>query len=324
MATVSRLPFEAADTRLLSPELAAGIRRLKGAERVGVDVKVLLEQFCSMLAVMTLPKSEFESEHVRRLACLEIRGGNERATYSVELPGLIAWVSCRPIAPSTRGGDLHYLSVCSQGFVSRIALADVAGHGELVSAVADTLRDLLRKHADEWDQSDVVRELNDSFLTKGASDADYATALLLSHYSGSGEVLFTNAGHLPPIWYRAESNQWTFLTDSTLYAKIPANLPIGLIAGTPYSQTAIQFGWDDLLILYTDGVTESTDGAGRVLDTKGFLKLVHGVPTASASDVGQMLLARLEAFRGASPAADDETLVVLRRRRTAEGFVWPH
>jgi sigma-B regulation protein RsbU (phosphoserine phosphatase) len=203
-------------------------------------------------------------------------------------------------------------------------LADVAGHGELVSAVADTLRDLLRKHADEWDQSDVVRELNNSFLTNGASDAGYATALLLSHYSGSGEILFTNAGHPPPIWYRAESKQWTFLTDSTLYAKIPGNLPIGLIAGTPYSQTAIQFGWDDLLILYTDGVTESTDDAGRVLDTKGFLELAHGVPVASASDIGQMLLARLEAFRGGSPVADDETLVVLQRRRTAEGSVWPH
>ena len=96
-----------------------------------------------------------------------------------------------------KGGDLHYLSVCSQGFVSRIALADVAGHGELVSAAANTLRDLLRKHADEWDQSDVVRELNDSLLRDAG--ADYATALLLSHYSGSGEIRFTNAGHLRPF-----------------------------------------------------------------------------------------------------------------------------
>jgi hypothetical protein len=83
-----------------------------------------------------------------RLACLEIRGGNERASYSIELPGMSAWVSCRPLTPATRGGDLHYLSVCSQGVVSRITVADVAGHGELVSAVAEGLRDVLRKHAD--------------------------------------------------------------------------------------------------------------------------------------------------------------------------------
>src|SRR5215472_10057516 len=273
---------------------------------------------------MTVPKTQSETKDGRRLACLEIKGGYERAAYTVELPGFVAWVSCRPMAPASRGGDLHYLSVCSRGFVSRIALADVAGHGELVSAAANTLRDLLRKHADEWDQSDVVRELNDSFLTNGAGDADYATALLLSHYSGSGEILFTNAGHLPPIWYRAETKQWTFLTDSTLYAEKPANLPIGLIAGTPYSQTAIQFGPDDLLILYTDGITESVNDAGTLLDTKGFLELAQSVPVASASDTGQRLLAALEVFRGASPTADDETLVVLQRRQTAEGSVWPH
>ena len=275
-----------------------------------------------MLAEMTLRKSESASGNVQRLACLEIKGGNERVDYSIELPGLIAWVSCRPIAPATRGGDLHYLSVCSQGFVSRIALADVAGHGELVSGAANTLRDLLRKHADEWDQSDVVRELNDSLLSDGS--ADYATALLLSHYSGSGEILFTSAGHLPPIWYRAKTNQWTFLTDSTLYSVEPANLPIGLIGGTPYSQTAIQFGLDDLLILYTDGVTESVNDAGRLLDTKGLMEIVTAGPVASASDTGQRLLAELETFRGAIPAADDETLVVLQRRQPADGQEWPH
>jgi phosphoserine phosphatase RsbU/P len=275
-----------------------------------------------MLADMTLPKSEFESGNVPRLICLEIKGGNERVDYSIELPGLLAWVSSRPMAPAARGGDLHFLSVCSQGFVSRIALADVAGHGELVSAVANTLRDLLRRHADEWDQSAAVRELNNSFL-KHAGDADYATALLLSHYSGSGEILFTSAGHLPPIWYRAEANEWSFLMDSTPYAMQPANLPIGLIAGTPYSQTAIQFGPDDLLILYTDGITESTDDEGGLLDTKGFLELARSSPVASAAETGQRLLAALEAFRGASPAADDETLVVLQRCQTADGQAWP-
>jgi phosphoserine phosphatase RsbU/P len=275
-----------------------------------------------MLAEMTLPKSELGFGNVRRLVCLEIKGGNERVDYSIELPGLVAWVSSRPIAPFARGGDLHFLSVCSQGFVSRIALADVAGHGELVSTVANTLRDLLRKHADEWDQSAAVRELNESFL-KNASGADYATALLLSHYSGSGEILFTSAGHLPPIWYRADTNEWSFLMDSTPYAMQPANLPIGLIAGTPYSQTAIQFGLDDLLILYTDGVTESTNDEGRLLDTKGFLELARSSPVASAAETGQRLLAALEAFRGASPATDDETLVVLQRRQTVDGQAWP-
>ena len=268
---------------------------------------------------MSDPQSD--PREVRRLACLEIKGGNERADYSIELPGMAAWVCCRPMAPATRGGDLHYLSVCSQGFVSRIALADVAGHGEEVSAAAGRLRDLLRRHANEWDQSDVVRELNDSFLA-GASGMEYATALVLSHYSGSSEMLFTNAGHLPPLWYRADAKEWSFLSESTPYARQIADLPLGLIRGTPYSQTAVQLGWDDLLVLYTDGITESTDASGAQLEPAGLLALARALPPGSPVETGQRLLAGLETFRGSRPAEDDETLLVLHHRRSTDE-VWP-
>ena len=278
--------------------------------------------FSVILAGMTVSEREPESPEIRRLACLEVKGGNERAAYSIELPGIAAWVCCRPMAPATRGGDLHYLSVCSQGFVSRIALADVAGHGEAVSAAASRLRDLLRKHADEWDHSDVVRELNDSFLA-GSSGSEYATALVLSHYSGSGEMLFTSAGHLPPLWYRAETKEWGFLVESTPYAKQIADLPLGLIRGTPYSQTAVQLGWDDLLVLYTDGITESTGESGEQLEREGLLALARQIPPGSPSETGQRLVAGLEAFRASRHAEDDETLVVLHHCRSMTEGAWP-
>src|ERR1700683_2413220 len=105
-----------------------------------------------------------EPERVYRLACLELRGGNHLAAYPAELPGLVAWVSCRPLHPSPRGGDLYYLSACSQGVVARVALADVAGHGEAVSSAAVRLHDALRQYVDNWDQSALIQQLNDTFL----------------------------------------------------------------------------------------------------------------------------------------------------------------
>jgi sigma-B regulation protein RsbU (phosphoserine phosphatase) len=247
-----------------------------------------------------------------RMACLEIRGGNERATYSIDLPGMAAWVSCRPLTPATRGGDLHYLSVCSQGSVSRITVADVAGHGELVSSVAERLRDVLRKHSDAWDQSDVVRDLNDSFLA-GAEGLQYATAIVLGYYSATGELLFTNAGHLPPLWYHAADEKWTLMHESTPYSKEIADLPLGMISGTPYTQTAVQIEPGDLIVLYTDGVTDSTDYSGAHLDQHGLLGLARRIPLASASEAGRRLIESLDAFRGAVPPNDDETVVVLER-----------
>ena len=263
-----------------------------------------------------------ERKEVQRLACLELRGGNENARYAIELPGLTAWVSCRPITPAIRGGDLHYLSVCSQGFVSRIAVADVAGHGEFVAAVADRLRDVITQHSDAWDQSDVVRELNDYFLA-GASSFEYATAFVLGHYSRSGEILFTNAGHLPPLWYHAAEKAWSLMLESTPYAKEVADLPLGLIAGTPYSQTAVQLEVGDLVVLYTDGISESTDPSGKQLDREGLLALARSVPFASSVEAGEALLAGVEAFRGAGPASDDETLIVLQRSPSMTDEAWP-
>ena len=133
-----------------------------------------------------------------------------------------------------------------------MVLADVAGHGELVSAAAGKLRDALRQHVDHWDQSALIRELNESFL-KTTSRAEYATAFLASFYSETGELLFTNAGHLPPLWYRAATGEWSLMADSTPLSKEVVDLPLGLIAGTGYRQTAVQIEQGDLLLLYTDG-----------------------------------------------------------------------
>jgi len=248
-----------------------------------------------------------------RLACLEVRGGNHLAAYSVELPGLAGWVSCHPLQPSPRGGDVYYMSVCSHGAIARVALADVAGHGDAVSAAAGRLRDALRKHVEQWDQSALIRQLNDTFL-KGARRSQFATAFVASFYSDSGELLFTNAGHVPPLWYRATAREWSFLSDSTPLSKEIVDLPLGLIAGTSYSQAGVQLEPGDLLLLYTDGVSEAYDESGTQLGLERLLSIARKLPTESAVAAGKGLLAAVARFRGAMPATDDETVFALERR----------
>jgi sigma-B regulation protein RsbU (phosphoserine phosphatase) len=253
-----------------------------------------------------------EAEKVQRLACLELRGGNHLAEYSTELPGLAGWVSCRPLRPSSRGGDLYYLSVCSQGVIARVVLADVAGHGKVVSSAAVRLHDALRRHVDNWDQSTLIRQLNDTFL-KDAQKTQFATAFLASFYSDSGELLFTNAGQAPPLWYRTATREWSLLHDSTPLSKEITDLPLGLIAGTSYSQTAVQLEPGDLLLLYTDGISESYDESGAQLGLDRLLSIARSLPTESAVAAGKELLAAIARFRGAGPPADDETVVALQR-----------
>ncbi|HVP50809.1 MAG TPA: PP2C family protein-serine/threonine phosphatase [Terriglobales bacterium] len=240
------------------------------------------------------------------------------AAHPIELPGLLGWVSSIPFGQAASGGDVHYLSVCSKGQVSRIVLADVAGHGESVSAVAERLRQVLRHHTDNWDQSALMRELNEAFQ-RGAQSVQFATAVVLGFYCVTGELLFTNAGHPPPLWHHAESRVWDWLEERTPYAKDVDGLPLGLISGTAYAQTAVELRPGDVLLLYTDGITESRNESEEELGLEGLLELVRGVPIDSEEGpaaFGPALIEKLKKFRGSEPQRDDETLVLLQRART--------
>ncbi len=255
----------------------------------------------------------FAAENPYRLACLELHGGNQAASYAVELPGLVSWVSCDPMGASG-GGDLYYLSACSKGNIARVVLADVAGHGDIVSAAAVSLRDALREHVDHWDQSMLIRRLNDSIL-KGAPHSRFATAFLASFYRESGELIFTNAGHPPPLWYRAAAGEWSVLRDSTPFSREILDLPLGMIEGTGYSQTGLQLDAGDILLLYTDGVIEAADAAGDQLGLDRLLEAARGFSVESAGAAGRSLLSAVARFRGTAPAEDDITVIALERRR---------
>jgi sigma-B regulation protein RsbU (phosphoserine phosphatase) len=261
-----------------------------------------------------MPVQTLESmDDTFRFSCLELRGGNRRATWSAELPGLDAWVSCHPIEPGLHGGDLYYLSVCSTGNISRVTIADVSGHGADVSHAAARLRDALRDHADHWDQSTLIRHLNDTFLKGNAGSSLFATAFLVSYYGQTGELLFTNAGHPPPLWYKASSREWMLMRESTSWSKEITDLPLGIIPGTSYTQTAIELDPDDILLLYTDGISEAANSSGQQLGFERLLDLSKTLPTSSAPAAGRAMLAGIQDWRGDVPAADDVTVIALQR-----------
>jgi sigma-B regulation protein RsbU (phosphoserine phosphatase) len=251
------------------------------------------------------------NETNERLACFELWGGNRAADHPVELPGLEGWVYSAPLDPVSGGGDVHYFSVCSKGMVTRIALADVAGHGRRASSTAESLRMVLQRHTNNWDQSELMREVNDAFMREAAG-SPYATAAVLGFYFETGELLFTNAGHPPALWHRSREDSWQLLQDTTPLAVAIEGLPLGLISGTTYSQTGVRLGAGDMLVLYTDGISEAKDSSGNELGHAGLLELARTLKAEPPADATRELISALAQFRGDAPRRDDETLIVLR------------
>lgn len=260
-----------------------------------------------------------ESEKPYVLVCNEVWGGNRGVIRTVRLPSLVAWVASVPINEGEGGGDLHYMSVCDHDLISRVALADVSGHGRDVNAVTQALRRLMRKNINAWDQADFMRGLNDTFGQDG--NHTYATAIVLSFHRVTGRLAFSNAGHLPPLWYHAAEQAWGWLEEGTdPQAKKVSGLPVGLIPGSDYRQTVVTLKSSDFLVLYTDGITDAENGTGQDLGREQLLEWARQAPVDSPSALGEDLLQRLELFRGGL-RNDDETLLVLQREEESLLFM---
>lgn len=247
------------------------------------------------------------------LVCNEVRGGNRKFIGTRELPGIAAWVASIPVHEDDRGGDLHFMSVCGNDdddVITRVALADVSGHGQEVDAAAMTLHKLMRENIDVWDQSDFMRGLNDMFNQYGGGQ--YATAIALSFHRLTGQLAFSNAGHLPPLWYHASQRAWGWLEEGDPAPRKAFGLPVGLIPGTDYCQTVVTLRRSDLLVLYTDGITDAENGAGKDLGRQQLMEWAREGPLESPTILGEQLLKRLSKFRR-NRHNDDETLVVLQR-----------
>jgi phosphoserine phosphatase RsbU/P len=253
-----------------------------------------------------------ELEKSQILACSEVRGGNQKFIGTRRLPGMVAWVASIPMNEGAGGGDLHFMSACSHDLISRIALADVSGHGREVEAAAKALHELMRKNIDVWGQSDFMRGLNDMFNQNGSEV--YATAIVLGFHRITGHLVFSNAGHLPPLWYHALDDAWSWLEEGDPTPHEAFGLPLGLIPGTGYCQTGVTMRPSDLLVLYTDGVTEAENSEGKELGRELLFEWAREAPVETPKALGERLLKWLTDFRG-SRVNDDETLLVLQREK---------
>ena len=122
--------------------------------------------------------SEIAVSAKERMQCMEIWGGNRTIDKSFEAPGLDIYVHSIPYKESkTGGGDIYYVTSCASGRICRLLLADVSGHGEDVSEIAISLRDLLRDNVNRISQARFVSQMNKEFSTVSDSNR-FATAVV--------------------------------------------------------------------------------------------------------------------------------------------------
>src|SRR5687768_16715973 len=154
-----------------------------------------------------MPEATKPGEPQPTMQCMEVWGGNQAVDNGVIMPGLDAWVYSRPYRDESAGGDIHYVSSCATGRITRILVADVSGHGQAVAQVAASLRTLMRRFVNFVDQGRLVRGLNTEFASL-AEMGSFATAVVATYWAPTDDLVISNAGHPRPLWYRARARAW--------------------------------------------------------------------------------------------------------------------
>ena len=201
-----------------------------------------------------------------RLVCAEVWGGNRPVHAPVELPGIRGILYSHP-CDGGRGGDVHYLSVCGSGLLSRMCLADVVGHGETVASISAEMHEHLRRSMNRMDQRKVLVDLNQRLESLGLKAM--TTAAAMTFYPPTRLLSVSYAGH-PPGWLRRGSTgKWERLSIEVRPGKGIVNAPMAIDPGVEYTQRSLRLDVGDQLLMITDGVLEAPNQSGRQFGEEG-------------------------------------------------------
>jgi phosphoserine phosphatase RsbU/P len=214
------------------------------------------------------------------------------------IAGLEVGIRTRPAREIT--GDLYDFYDPSDEYVL-IAFGDVSGKGAAAALYGALISGLLRILAPRRrSPSQLMKLLNEALLERKV-DAQYATVSLLLWDSRRLTFTITSAGTLPPVLCRK----------GEIIEPEVAGVPIGLLANQEYEQTTLAVEPDDLFLLYSDGVEDQLAGKdeyGRERVKNVLLSRCDEKP----QHVADAIFDDIDAFRGATPLTDDQTVIALR------------
>ncbi len=236
---------------------------------------------------------------------LVIAGQIQTSFLPRHVPQIAGWQIAAALEPAQEtSGDFYDWIALPDGCWG-IVVADVAGKGVGPALYMALSRTLIRTYAVAYpSRPDLVLTAANRRILADTSSTMFVTVFYAVLDPHTATLTYCNAGHNPPYLFRTQKNA----------APVPlgrTGIPLG-IEEREWQHQVVHVAPGDLVVLYTDGLTEAQNEHGALWDTAGMLAAVPP-PRAGANAVQQALLQGVHTFVGDAPQADDLTLVVLTR-----------
>jgi sigma-B regulation protein RsbU (phosphoserine phosphatase) len=198
--------------------------------------------------------------------------------------------------------DFYKFRNGSEGF----AIADAVGHGVSAGLLMSSLQTALRLLAPENDSPARVLERINRLFLHNANFTTFVTVFLASFDPARRRLRYSNAGHNPPLFYQSQRGAVTHL--------MPTGAALGLMDRFNTTMQTLKLSPGDILLLYTDGVTEARDGQKEEFGLERLEALVQRNAALSSAELVRVIRQEHEAYLHGEAPEDDTTLVAIKFR----------
>lgn len=203
---------------------------------------------------------------------------------------------------NTVGGDFFDILPRPDGQIL-VVLGDVAGKGSPAALMMALLLSMVRTLVDEnLAPAALAARLNEQ-LMRHAPRSRFITAFIAVCDPATGAVVYVNAGQNPPM-VRTAAGTATWLP--------PTGMALGLSRRATFDEARITLAPGDLLVAYSDGVTEAESPAGVAFEGEGLEALAEHLTPLRAGDAARRIIDNVRAYTDEARLADDITVLVVR------------
>ena len=185
-----------------------------------------------------------------------------------------------------------------------VALGDVSGKGTAAALLMSSLHAAVHAQFDTHGSlSETISSIN-RYLVESIPANRFVTLFYADLNPNTGELAFLNAGHNPPLIVHASG---------TMEQLAAGGLPLGIMADADFREGRTTLNAGDVLVIYSDGVSEAVSPTGEEFGPTRLYEAVARNLDASAAGIRDRIESALTKFAQGTPAADDITLVIVKR-----------
>jgi serine phosphatase RsbU (regulator of sigma subunit) len=201
-------------------------------------------------------------------------------------------------------GDFYDAFTLSDNRIG-IVIADVADKGMPAALFMTLIRTLVRSVIREIDSpAEVLIRVNDLLLPDAKGGMFVTLAYCVVHCS-DGRLVYANAGHNPPILLRHRTG--------IVEELVRTGMALGVMQSPSITETELQLDAGDLLLLYTDGITEAFSPEGEMFGDQRLLQTVSDSKIQDPELLAENVMGLLEEFITPLPYSDDLTMIIIKR-----------